>query len=253
MNKHGAFYLYDCYEDNNLCIDGHPTFTRDGRYMVTDSYPDKEQMQRLIVLDTVTKKSLIIARLFANYYRNPSSCDLHPKLSVDNDYLVVDTAFDSKHHMIVFKLNWNEIKVMNENKRIAFNSVIIYLRLCVVSLISIILSRVVLDALGVSDFGLYNVVGGIVLLLNVINSSMTSTTYRYLAFEIGKKENGNPNKIFNTSRIIHLAFAALIVLVGEPLGELYIINYLNVASESIPDARFPFVNYCSSYQYHFCT
>ena len=58
---------------------------------------------------------------------------------------------------------------MNENKRIAFNSVIIYLRLCVVSLISIILSRVVLDALGVSDFGLYNVVGGIVLLLNVIN------------------------------------------------------------------------------------
>ena len=122
---------------------------------------------------------------------------------------------------------------MNENKRIAFNSVIIYLRLCVVSLISIILSRVVLDALGVSDFGLYNVVGGIVLLLNVINSSMTSTTYRYLAFEIGKKENGNPNKIFNTSRIIHLAFAALIVLVGEPLGELYIINYLNVASESI--------------------
>ena len=129
---------------------------------------------------------------------------------------------------------------MNENKRIAFNSVIIYLRLCVVSLISIILSRVVLDALGVSDFGLYNVVGGIVLLLNVINSSMTSTTYRYLAFEIGKKENGNPNKIFNTSRIIHLAFAALIVLVGEPLGELYIINYLNVASESIPDAQFVF-------------
>ena len=76
---------------------------------------------------------------------------------------------------------------MNENKRIAFNSVIIYLRLCVVSLISIILSRVVLDALGVSDFGLYNVVGGIVLLLNVINSSMTSTTYRYLAFEISHK------------------------------------------------------------------
>lgn len=129
---------------------------------------------------------------------------------------------------------------MNENKRIAFNSIIIYLRLCVVSLISIILSRVVLDALGVSDFGLYNVVGGIVLLLNVINSSMTSTTYRYLAFEIGKKENGNPNKIFNTSRMIHLAFAALIVLIGEPLGEFYIINYLNVASESIPDAQFVF-------------
>lgn len=129
---------------------------------------------------------------------------------------------------------------MNDNKRIAFNSIIIYIRLCIVSLISIILSRVVLDALGASDYGLYNVVGGIVLLLNVVNSSMTSTTYRYLAFEIGKKENGNPNKIFNTSLIIHLGFALAIILVGEPIGEWYILNYLNVAPESIPDAQFVF-------------
>ena len=109
-----------------------------------------------------------------------------------------------------------------------------------VSLISIILSRVVLDALGASDYGLYNVVGGIVLLLNVVNSSMTSTTYRYLAFEIGKKENGNPNKIFNTSFLIHIGFAAAILLIGEPIGEWYILNYLNVSPESIPDAQFVF-------------
>lgn len=129
---------------------------------------------------------------------------------------------------------------MNDNKKIAFNSIIIYVRLCVVSLISIILSRVVLDALGASDYGLYNVVGGIVLLLNVVNSSMTSTTYRYLAFEIGKKENGNPNKIFNTSFLIHIGFAAAILLIGEPIGEWYILNYLNVSPESIPDAQFVF-------------
>lgn len=129
---------------------------------------------------------------------------------------------------------------MNDNTRIAFNSIIIYIRLCVVSLISIILSRVVLDALGASDYGLYNVVGGIVVLLNVLNTSMTSTTYRYLAFEIGKQENGNPNKIYNVSFIIHACFALLIVLIGEPLGELYIIKYLNVPAESIPDAQFVF-------------
>lgn len=129
---------------------------------------------------------------------------------------------------------------MNDNKKIAFNSIIIYVRLCVVSLISIILSRVVLDALGASDYGLYNVVGGIVLLLNVVNSSMTSTTYRYLAFEIGKKENGNPNKIYNTSFLIHIGFAAAILLIGEPIGEWYILNYLNVSPESIPDAQFVF-------------
>lgn len=129
---------------------------------------------------------------------------------------------------------------MNDNKKIAFNSIIIYLRLCVVSLISIILSRVVLDALGASDYGLYNVVGGIVLLLNVVNSSMTSTTYRYLAFEIGKIEKGDPNKIFNTSLLIHIGFALAIIVIGEPLGEWYILNYLNVAPESIPDAQFVF-------------
>lgn len=129
---------------------------------------------------------------------------------------------------------------MNDNKRIAVNSIIIYIRLCVVSLISIVLSRVVLDALGASDYGLYNVVGGIVLLLNVVNSSMTSTTYRYLAFEIGKKEKGNPNQIFNTSVILHLGFALVIVLIGEPVGEWYILHYLNVAPESISDAQFVF-------------
>jgi hypothetical protein len=82
---------------------------------------------------------------------------------------------------------------MNDNKRIAINSVVIFLRLCIVSMVNIIASRVVLDALGASDFGLYNVVGGIVILLNVVNTAMLATTYRYLAFEIGKKLGGNPN------------------------------------------------------------
>ena len=129
---------------------------------------------------------------------------------------------------------------MNNNKKIALNSIMIYVRLCVVSLISIIMSRVVLDALGASDFGLYNVVGGIVLLLNVINSSMTSTTYRYIAYELGKGPEGNPNKIFNTSLRIHCIFAILIIVIGTPLGEYYILNYLNVDSGSIGDAQFVF-------------
>lgn len=110
LGKEGLFHLNDNYEKSYLSIDGHPSFTNDGRYMITDSYPDKEQYQRLIVFDTVTKKGVIIARLFANYYRNPASCDLHPKLCKDNRYLVVDTAYDSKHHMILFELDWEKIK-----------------------------------------------------------------------------------------------------------------------------------------------
>ena len=129
---------------------------------------------------------------------------------------------------------------MNDNKRIAINSVVIFLRLCVVSMVNIIASRVVLDALGASDFGLYNVVGGIVTLLNVVNTAMLATTYRYLAFEIGKKGGGNPNKIFNTSLLIHAVFAIGLIAIGIAVGDWYIYNYLNIVPDKISDAIFVF-------------
>ena len=91
-------------------VDGHPSFTADGRYMITDSYPWKDGYQRLMVYDTQTRKSLVLARLNAYYRGNPASCDLHPKLCKDNRFLVVDTAFDEHHHMLMFELDWNLIK-----------------------------------------------------------------------------------------------------------------------------------------------
>lgn len=129
---------------------------------------------------------------------------------------------------------------MDSNKRIAVNSVVIFIRLCVTSLIGLFSSRFILQALGASDFGLYNVVGGIVALLNVLNTAMVTTTYRYIAYEMGKGDDGNPNKIFNTSLAIHFAFALLILIVGGALGEWYISNYLNVDPSRLPDARFVF-------------
>ncbi len=129
---------------------------------------------------------------------------------------------------------------MDGNKKIAINTIIIYVRLLVVSIVSIVLSRVVLDALGASDYGLYNVVGGIVLLLNVLNSSMASTTYRYIAYELGKGNGGDTNKVFNTSILIHLGFALLIMLVGTPIGDWYIDTYLNVPNGNYSDAHFVF-------------
>ncbi len=130
---------------------------------------------------------------------------------------------------------------MNDNQRIAFNSIVIFLRLCIVTVVSLFASRLVLNALGVSDYGLYNVVGGIVTVLNVINTAMVSTTYRYLSFEIGKKNEGNPNRIFNTSFIIHSCFSLLILILGFTIGLWYVNNYLNIASEKLEDARFVFI------------
>ena len=129
---------------------------------------------------------------------------------------------------------------LDNNKRIAINSVIIFIRLCVVSLVSILASRLCLDALGASDFGLYNVVGGIVTLLNVVNAAMLSTTYRFIAFEVGKQDGASPNKVFNTSLIIHAVLAGLIVLLALTIGDWYIHKYLNVAEGKLPDALFVF-------------
>ena len=77
---------------------------------------------------------------------------------------------------------------MNDNKRIAFNTSILYLKLIISIIVGLYTSRLVLQALGASDFGLYSVVGGIVTLLNTIGITMSCTSYRYLSVEIGKGE-----------------------------------------------------------------
>lgn len=127
---------------------------------------------------------------------------------------------------------------MNDNKRIAVNTVVLYIKLIINIVISFVTVRLVLDALGASDYGLYNVVGGIVAMLNTLGASMVATSYRYMAVEIGKGEKGNPNRIYNTVFIIHATLAILLLLVGEIGGILYVENYLNVDPAKIPDALF---------------
>ena len=127
---------------------------------------------------------------------------------------------------------------MSINKKIAKNSLILYGRLIVTSIIGLYSSRLVLQELGINDFGLYGIVGGIVTLLNFMNSSMITTSNRFIAVELGKKENQNINKIFNTVLIIHILFAFVILIFGEILGGWYIRNHLNIEVGRISDALF---------------
>lgn len=110
VNKYGIFSLIDNFRLKMFNIDGHPSFTNDGRYMITDSYPNSDKYQRLMIYDIQTKKGLVVAELYAHYHGNPASCDLHPKLCNNNKYVVVDTAYNNKHHMIIFELDWSLIK-----------------------------------------------------------------------------------------------------------------------------------------------
>ena len=118
---------------------------------------------------------------------------------------------------------------MTDNSRIIKNSLILYIRLIVVSVISLITSRYVLQVLGVSDYGLYTIVGGIVIIMSYLNMVMTTTTYTYVALEIGRGDLGNVAKVFNISFVIHLALAILVIIFAFTLGVFYINNFLNVA------------------------
>ncbi len=127
---------------------------------------------------------------------------------------------------------------MSENRTLAKNSIILYTRLIITTFIGLYASRVVLLELGVDDFGLYTVVGGLVAMFNMLNTTMISTSTRYLAVETGKAANSDINKVFNTLMIIHIIFGILLILIVEIIGIWYVRNYLNIAITQIDDAVF---------------
>ena len=90
-----------------------------------------------------------------------------------------------------------------DNKRIAKNTVMLYLRMFLIMGVSLYTSRVVLQVLGVTDYGIYNVVGGVVSLFSFIHSAMTSATQRYITFALGKEDQQNFHNTFCTSLNIH--------------------------------------------------
>ena len=108
--KNGKYELADSWKNSFFNIDGHPSFTSDGRYMLTDSYPDDNGYRRYIIFDTMTHKGMIIAKMPENKQEGNVACDLHPKLSKDNLNVVFDTTSSGKHSMILFDINWDIIK-----------------------------------------------------------------------------------------------------------------------------------------------
>lgn len=112
----------------------------------------------------------------------------------------------------------------SENKRIAKNTGFLYVRLVLVMLASLYMSRIVLKTLGVVDYGLYNVIGGVVTMLAFLNGCASSSTSRFLTFSLGKNTVYKYNDIFCIAFYIHFLLAILIVVVAETIGLWYIYN-----------------------------
>lgn len=110
------------------------------------------------------------------------------------------------------------------NKRIAKNTLLLYFRMGIIMLVTLYTSRVVLNTLGVEDYGVYNVVGGIVAMFGFINSAMSSATSRYITFALGKNDERELHEIFCTCVNIHFIIALLILVFAESIGLWYVIE-----------------------------
>lgn len=123
------------------------------------------------------------------------------------------------------------------NKRIAKNTLLLYVRTLFIMLITLYTSRVILNTLGVSDYGIYNVVGGVVAMFGFINGSMSSATQRYITFALGKGEMKNLQKVFSTALQIHFLIAILILLLGETVGLWFLYEKMQIPTDRM-DAAF---------------
>lgn len=128
----------------------------------------------------------------------------------------------------------------SNNKRIAKNTLLLYVRMLFMMAIGLYTSRVILDKLGEVDFGIYNVVGGFVTMFAVISGAMTSATQRFLSFEIGKGKDGNVKGIFSTMVYIHLFLAILILILGEVVGVWFLNTYMNFPHDRCDAANWVF-------------
>ena len=106
----------------------------------------------------------------------------------------------------------------SNNKRIAKNTVMLYIRMLLSIIVSLYTSRVVLNTLGVEDYGIYNVVGGVVAMFTFLNSSMSGATSRFLTFEMGKKDFSKLKDVFSSAFTIHFGIAILILIIAETFG-----------------------------------
>lgn len=116
----------------------------------------------------------------------------------------------------------------SNNKRIAKNTLLLYMRMFFTMAVTLYTSRIVLSTLGVEDFGIYNVVGGVVSMFGFINAAMSSATQRYLTFSLGKSDFCQLQKVFNISLSIHALISVLIIILAETIGLWFLYNKMTI-------------------------
>lgn len=136
----------------------------------------------------------------------------------------------------------------SNNKRIARNTLFIYFRMMFIMLITLYTSRVVLDKLGIIDYGINNVVGGLAGMFTFFSSSLANASQRFLNIELGKKDFLGAKRVFNQHFVIYLCFIAAVLLLAETVGLWFVLNKLVIPPERLVAAvwvyQFTIISLC---------
>lgn len=126
------------------------------------------------------------------------------------------------------------------NKRIAKNTLLLYVRMLFMMAISLYTSRVILSTLGVEDYGIQNVVGGVVAMFSVLSGSMSSSISRFITFELGRGEIGRLKTVFSTGVNVQLGMSLLVMVVAEAVGVWFLNCKMNIPAERMVAANWVF-------------
>lgn len=126
--------------------------------------------------------------------------------------------------------------ISDNNKRIAKNTLLLYMRMLFLMVINFYTSRVVLDKLGIENFGIYNVVGGVAVMFVFFRSSLSNATQRFLNVELGRGNIDNAQKVFAQHFTLYAFIATLVLIVGETIGLWFVYNKLVIPADRLTAA-----------------
>lgn len=126
----------------------------------------------------------------------------------------------------------------NQKKTIAKNAILLYIRMLLSVVVSLYTSRVVLQTLGVEDYGIYGVVGGVVSMFSFLNAAMSGATSRFLTYEMGRGDMKRLKDTFSSAMVIHILIALIIFIVAETFGLWFLCNKLVIPEERMLAAHF---------------
>lgn len=122
------------------------------------------------------------------------------------------------------------------NKRIAKNTLLLYVRMLFTMAIGLYTGRVVLNTLGVTDYGIYNVVGGVIAMLGFLTGSMSAASSRFITYDLGKGDMAVMKKTFGNILSIHFILAGIILFFGETIGLWFVLNKLQIPADRMTAA-----------------